>query len=144
PYTVGLAINEMFKTANMAFSLCPMLTHSAVEALLRHGSDEQKALYLEKLVTGEWTGAMHLTEPQSGSDLGSIRARAVPQEGGTYRTFRTKVFSTCGAHGLTDNLVHVVRARTRGAPAGTKGISMFLVPKCLPDADGSPGGRNDY
>ncbi|MCO6502474.1 MAG: acyl-CoA dehydrogenase [Acidimicrobiales bacterium] len=144
PYTVGLAINEMFKTANMAFSLCPMLTHSAVEALLRHGSDEQKALYLEKLVTGEWTGTMHLTEPQSGSDLGSIRARAVPQEDGTYRIFGTKIFITWGDHDLTDNIVHFVLAKTPDAPAGTKGISMFLVPKYLPDADGSPGERNDY
>src|SRR5690554_6399084 len=144
PYTVGLAINEMFKTANMAFSLCPMLTHSAVEALLRHGSDEQKALYLEKLVTGEWTGTMHLTEPQSGSDLGSIRARAVPQEDGTYRIFGTKIFITWGDHDLTDNIVHFVLAKTSDVPAGTKGISMFLVPKYLPDADGSPGERNDY
>src|SRR5690554_985123 len=144
PYTVGLAINEMFKTANMAFPLCPMLTHSAVEALLRHGSDEQKALYLEKLVTGEWTGTMHLTEPQSGSDLGSIRARAVPQEDGTYRIFGTKIFITWGDHDLTDNIVHFVLAKTPDAPAGTKGISMFLVPKYLPDADGSPGERNDY
>ncbi|HEX6945780.1 MAG TPA: acyl-CoA dehydrogenase [Acidimicrobiia bacterium] len=144
PYTVGLAINEMFKTANMAFSLCPMLTHSAVEALLRHGTDEQRSLYLEKLVKGKWTGTMHLTEPQSGSDLGTIRTRAVPQPDGSFRLFGTKIFITWGDHDLTDNIIHFVLAKTPDAPAGTKGISMFLVPKYLPEPDGSPGDRNDY
>jgi alkylation response protein AidB-like acyl-CoA dehydrogenase len=144
PYTIGLALNEMFKAANMAFSLCPMLTHSAVEALMRHGSDEQKAHYLEKLVTGDWTGTMLLTEPQSGSDLGTIRTRAVPQEDGSYRIFGTKIFITWGDHDMTDNIVHFVLAKTPDAPAGTRGISMFLVPKYLPNPDGSLGERNDY
>ena len=144
PYTVGVAINEMFKTANMAFSLAPMLTHSAVEALLQHGTNELRAIYLEKLVSGEWAGTMQLTEPQSGSDLGSIRARAVPQPDGTYRLFGTKIFITWGDQDLTDNIVHMVLARTPDSPPGTKGISMFLVPKFIPEADGSPGARNDY
>ncbi len=144
PYTVGVAINEMFKTANMAFSLAPMLTHSGVEAVLQHGSEELQATYLEKMVSGEWTGTMQLTEPQSGSDLGTIRTRAVPQEDGTYRLFGTKIFITWGDHDLTDNIVHMVLARTPDAPPGTKGISMFCVPKFIPGPDGRPGERNDY
>ncbi len=144
PYLVGVAVNEMFKTANMAFSLAPMLTHSGVEALLQHGSEELQATYLEKLVSGEWTGTMQLTEPQSGSDLGTIRTRAIPQDDGTYRLFGTKIFITWGDHDMTENIVHMVLARTPEAPTGTKGISMFCVPKFIPDADGRPGVRNDY
>ncbi len=144
PYVVGVAINEMFKAANMAFSLAPMLTHSGVEAVLRHGSDELRGTYLEKLVSGEWTGTMQLSEPQSGSDLGTIRTRALPQDDGSYRLFGTKIFITWGDHDLADNIIHMVLARTPDAPPGTKGISMFLVPKFIPGPDGRPGERNDY
>ncbi len=144
PYTVGVAISEMFKTANMAFSLAGMLTQGAVEAVRTHGSDELLSLYLEKLVTGEWTGTMNLTEPEAGSDLGELRTRAVRQDDGTYRIFGTKIFITWGDHDLTDNVIHMVLARTDGAPAGTRGISMFLVPKFILDGAGEPGERNDY
>lgn len=144
PYTVGVVIQEMFKTSNMAFSLCGMLTQGAVEAINAHGSDELKEQYLEKLVTGEWTGTMCLTEPEAGSDVGALRARAVRQADGSYRIFGTKIFITWGDQDLTDNVVHLVLARTEDAPPGTRGISMFLVPKYVPDEDGSLGERNDY
>jgi 3-(methylthio)propanoyl-CoA dehydrogenase len=121
-----------------------MLTHGAVEALQRHGTDEMKEIYLENLVSGEWAGTMNLTEPQAGSDLGTIRTRAVPQDDGTYRLFGTKIFITWGDHDLTDNIIHLVFARTPDSPPGTKGISMFLVPKYVLDEDGKPGERNDY
>ncbi|REK19698.1 MAG: acyl-CoA dehydrogenase [Actinobacteria bacterium] len=143
PYTVGLVVQEMFKTANMAFSLCPMLTQGAVDALVMHGGDEQKSTYLGRLVTGEWTGTMNLTEPQAGSDLGALRTKAVKQDDGTYRLFGTKIFITWGDHDLTENVVHLVLARTPDAPAGTRGISMFIVPKFVPDAAGNPGEEND-
>jgi 3-(methylthio)propanoyl-CoA dehydrogenase len=143
PYVVGVVIEEMFKTANMAFSLAAMLTHGAVEALERHGTDEMKAAYIEKLVSGEWSGTMNLTEPQAGSDLGAVRTRAEPQDDGTFRLFGTKIFITWGDQDLTDNVIHLVLARTPGSPPGTKGISMFLVPKFILDADGRPGDRND-
>jgi alkylation response protein AidB-like acyl-CoA dehydrogenase len=143
PYIVGVVIEEMFKTANMAFSLAPMLTHGAVEALERHGTDEMRAVYLEKLVSGEWAGTMNLTEPEAGSDLGAVRTRAERQEDGTYRLFGTKIFITWGDQDLTENIIHLVLARTPGSPPGTKGISMFLVPKFIPDANGEPGERND-
>ncbi len=144
PYLVGVVIEEMFKSANLAFSLCPLLTHGAVVALERHGSDELKATYLENLVSGEWSGTMVLTEPHAGSDLGTILTRAVPQEDGTYRLFGTKIFITWGDHDLAENIIHFVLARTSDSPPGTKGISMFLVPKYVLDADGNPGPRNDY
>lgn len=144
PYTVGVALNEMFKSANLAFSLCPMLTHGSVEALAHHGDDELVSVYAEKLATGEWTGTMHLTEPQAGSDVGALRTKAVPQPDGTYRLFGTKIFITWGDHDLTDNIIHFVLARTPDAPPGTRGISMFVVPKFIPDTNGEPGERNDY
>lgn len=144
PYVVGVALNEMFKTANLAFSLCPMLTHGAVEAIRAHGSEELRADYLGKLVTGEWTGTMNLTEPEAGSDLGGVRTKAIPQDDGSYRLFGTKIFITWGDHDLTDNIIHMVLARTPDSPPGTKGVSMFLVPKFLLDEGGDPGERNDY
>lgn len=143
PYLVGVVIEEMFKTANMAFSLAPMLTHGAVEALERHGSDEMKAAYIERLVSGEWTGTMNLTEPEAGSDLGEVRTKATRQDDGSYRLFGTKIFITWGDQDLTDNIIHLVLARTPDAAPGTRGISMFLVPKFLLDENGEPGERND-
>ena len=143
PYLVGVVIEEMFKTANMAFALCPMLTHGAVEALVTHGSDQLQATYLEKLVAGKWSGTMNLTEPEAGSDLGALRTRAVPQEDGSFRLFGTKIFITWGDQDLTENVIHMVLARTPDAGPGTKGISMFLVPKFIPDENGEPGTRND-
>jgi len=144
PYTVGVAISEMFKTANMAFSLAVMLTQGTVEAVRTHGSAELQRLYLEKLVTGEWTGTMNLTEPEAGSDLGALRTKATRQDDGTYRILGTKIFITWGDHDLTDNVIHMVLARTEDAPPGTRGISMFLVPKFILDGRGEPGQRNDY
>ena len=144
PYTVGVVIEEMFKSANLAFSLCPLLTHGAVEAIHRHASDELKETYLEKLVSGEWTGTMNLTEPEAGSDVGALRTKAVIQDDGSYRIFGTKIFITWGDQDLTDNIIHLVLARTPDAPQGTQGISMFLVPKFILDDDGNPGDRNDY
>jgi alkylation response protein AidB-like acyl-CoA dehydrogenase len=144
PYTVGVVIEEMFKSANLAFSLCALLTHGAVEALRIHGSEELQSAYLERLVTGEWSGTMNLTEPEAGSDLGAVRTRAVSQPDGSYRLYGTKIFITWGDHDLTSNIVHFVLARTPDAPAGTRGISMFLVPKYLAGDDGTPSARNDY
>jgi 3-(methylthio)propanoyl-CoA dehydrogenase len=143
PDTLGIAVKEMVCSANLAFSLGPLLTTGAVEALITCASDELKAIYLEKMVTGEWTGTMNLTEPQAGSDLALIRSRAEPQTDGTYRVFGQKIFITYGDHDMTDNIVHLVLARLPDAPAGVKGISMFLVPKFLVNADGSLGARND-
>ena len=144
PYTVGVVIEEMFKSANLAFSLCPLLTHGAVEALDVHGSDQLKGEYLEKLVSGEWAGTMNLTEPEAGSDVGALRTKAIRQDDGTYRLFGTKIFITWGDQDLTENIIHLVLARTPGSPPGTKGISMFLVPKYFLDREGNPGRRNDY
>ena len=144
PWLVGLAVQEMFTSANMAFSLGPMLTQSAVEALLFHGSDEQKAIYLDKLVTGEWTGTMVLTEPEAGSDVGALRSKAVPNDDGTYGITGTKIFITWGEHDLAENIIHMVLARTPDAPPGTRGISMFIVPKFLVNPDGSLGERNSF
>jgi alkylation response protein AidB-like acyl-CoA dehydrogenase len=144
PYTVGVVIQEMFKTANMAFSLAGMLTQGAVEAVHAHGSDQLKETYLGKLVSGEWAGTMNLTEPEAGSDVGALRTKAVAQGDGTYRIFGTKIFITWGDQDITENIVHLVLARTEDAPPGTRGISMFLVPKFIPDANGDPGARNDY
>ena len=143
PYTVGVVIQEMFKSANMAFSLCPLLTQASIEALMSHGSPEQQALYLEKLVSGQWSGTMCLTEPQAGSDVGALSTRAEPQDDGTYRLFGQKIFITWGEHDLAENIIHLVLARTPGAHPGTKGISLFLVPKLVPTADGKPGEAND-
>ena len=143
PYTVGVVIEEMYKSANLAFSLCPLLTHGSVEALVAHGSEELKQTYLEKLVSGEWAGTMNLTEPEAGSDVGALRTKAIPQDDGSYRIFGTKIFITWGDQDLTENVIHLVLARTPEAPPGTKGISMFLVPKLLLDDQGNPGEPND-
>ena len=144
PYTVGVVIEEMFKSANLAFSLCPLLTHGAVEAIRTHASEDLKKAYLAKLVSGEWAGTMNLTEPEAGSDLGALRSKAIPQEDGSFRIFGTKIFITWGDQDLTDNIIHLVLARTPDAPPGTRGISMFLVPKFMLDKSGNPGERNDY
>ena len=144
PYMIGVVIEEMFKTANMAFALCPTLTHGAVEALRIHGSEELRGTYMEKLVRGEWTGTMNLTEPEAGSDLGAVRTRAELQGDGTYRIFGTKIFITWGDQDLTDNIIHFVLARLPDSAPGTRGVSMFLVPKFIPDENGTPGQRNDY
>ncbi len=143
PDTLGVAVKEMLCSANMAFSLGPLLTTGAVEALLTCASDELKAIFLDKMISGEWTGTMNLTEPQAGSDLALIRSRAEPQADGSYKVFGQKIFITYGDHDMTDNIVHLVLARLPDAPAGVKGISMFLVPKFLVNADGSLGARND-
>lgn len=143
PKLVSTAVNEMWKASNMAFSLCPMLTTGAIEALILRGSDVQKSAYLEKMVSGEWTGTMNLTEPQAGSDLAAVRSRAEPQGDGTYKIFGQKIFITYGDHDLTDNIIHLVLARLPDAPEGVKGISLFVVPKFLLNPDGSPGARND-
>lgn len=142
PSTVGLALQEMVQSSNMAFALCPLLTQGAIDALLHYGSDEQKATYLPKMVSGEWTGTMHLTEPQAGSDVGALTTKAVPNGDGTYAITGQKIFITWGEHELTDNIVHLVLARTPGAPAGTRGISCFIVPKYLVNEDGSLGEQN--
>ena len=134
---------EMLNSASISFALVALLSDGAIEALLTAGSDEQKATYLEKLVSGQWTGTMNLTEPQAGSDLAAVRTRAVPQGDGTYKVFGTKIFITYGEHDLSDNIVHLVLARTPDAPPGVKGISLFIVPKFLVNADGSLGERND-
>ncbi|MEN9476368.1 acyl-CoA dehydrogenase C-terminal domain-containing protein [Malikia spinosa] len=143
PSALGIAVQEMVCSANLGFSLGPLLTSGAVEALLTCASDELKATYLEKMVTGEWTGTMNLTEPQAGSDLALIRSRAEPQDDGSYKVFGQKIFISYGDHDMTDNIVHLVLARLPDAPAGVKGISMFLVPKFMVNADGSLGARND-
>jgi acyl-CoA dehydrogenase len=143
PLAVNAACTEIWSASNVAFGLCPLLTLSAIEALDAHGSDALKKIYLEKLVSGEWTGTMQLTEPQAGSDVGSLRTRAERAADGSYRIKGTKIFITYGDHDMTDNIVHFVLARLPDAPAGTKGISLFLIPKFLVNADGSLGERND-
>ena len=143
PKTIGAACGEILNAANLSFALCPLLTDGAIEALLTAGSDELKAIYLEKLVSGQWTGTMNLTEPQAGSDLAAVRSRAEPQADGTYRVFGTKIFITYGEHDMAENIVHLVLARVTGAPEGVKGISLFVVPKYRVNADGSLGDRND-
>ncbi|MEJ6023730.1 acyl-CoA dehydrogenase [Ramlibacter sp. PS4R-6] len=143
PKTIGASCGEMLNSANLSFSLCPLLTDGAIEALLTAGSDELKATYLEKLISGEWTGTMNLTEPQAGSDLSLVRTRAEPQPDGTYKVFGTKIFITYGEHDMAKNIVHLVLARVQGAPEGVKGISLFVVPKFMVGKDGSLGARND-
>ncbi len=143
PKTIGSVCGEMFNSANMSFALCPLLSDGAIEALLTAGSDELKATYLENLVSGKWTGTMNLTEPQAGSDLAAVRTRAEPQADGTYKIFGTKIFITWGEHDMAENIVHLVLARVAGAPEGVKGISLFVVPKFMVNADGSLGARND-
>src|ERR1700681_3305219 len=143
PMAINAACTELMSASNIAFGLCPLLTLSAIEALDAHGSDELKKIYLEKLISGEWTGTMQLTEPQAGSDVGALRTRAERTADGSYRLKGTKIFITYGEHDMTDNIVHFVLARLPDAPAGTRGISLFLVPKFLVNADGSLGQRND-
>ena len=143
PKLIATACTEMLHASSLSFALCPMLTDGAIEALLTAGSDELKATYLEKLVSGQWTGTMNLTEPQAGSDLAAVRSRAEPQGDGTYKVFGTKIFITYGEHDMAENIVHLVLARVPGAPEGVKGISLFVVPKFLVNADGTLGERND-
>ncbi|MEN8239211.1 MAG: acyl-CoA dehydrogenase [Actinomycetota bacterium] len=142
PKAFGIAISEMMTSANLAFSLNPMLTGSGITLLTRHGSDELRDLYLSKLISSEWTGTMVLTEPEAGSDVGALRTKAEANDDGTYRINGTKIFITWGDHDLSDNVIHMVLARTPGAPAGTRGISLFLVPKYVLGDDGTPGERN--
>jgi acyl-CoA dehydrogenase len=143
PMMLSVAAVEMWNSGSMAFAIGPTLTMGAVEALDKHATDHLKATYLEKLVSGEWMGTMNLTEPQAGSDLAALRARAEPVGDGTYRIFGQKIFITYGEHDFTDNIVHLVLARLPDAPAGTRGISLFLVPKFFVNEDGSLGARND-
>ena len=143
PQIVSMPVAEIWNSANMAFCLCPMLTSGVLEALKRQGSPEQRARFLPQLTSGQWSGTMNLTEPQAGSDLSAVRTRAEPQPDGSYKLFGQKIFITYGEHDLTENIVHLVLARTPGAPEGTRGISLFIVPKFLPDASGKPGARND-
>ncbi|MBW8780070.1 MAG: acyl-CoA dehydrogenase [Burkholderiales bacterium] len=143
PKLIGAACGEMINSANVSFALCPLLTDGAIEALLTAGSDEQKAQYLPNMLSGKWTGSMNLTEPQAGSDLALVRTRAEPQADGSYKVFGTKIFITWGEHDMAENIVHLVLARVAGAPEGVKGISLFIVPKFMVNADGSLGARND-
>ncbi|MBI3454119.1 MAG: acyl-CoA dehydrogenase, partial [Rhodospirillales bacterium] len=142
PWVVATAIQEMWTSANFAFNLCPLLNLGAVELLQAHGSAEQKRLFLPKMVSGEWTGTMNLTEPQAGSDVGALRTRAERADG-HYKIIGQKIFITYGEHDFTDNIIHLVLARTPGAPAGSKGISLFVVPKFQVGPDGQMGPRND-
>jgi alkylation response protein AidB-like acyl-CoA dehydrogenase len=142
PWLVGVAMQEVATATNMGFALCPFLTQGAIDMLLHHGSEEQREVYLPKMVTGEWTGTMNLTEPQAGSDVGALTTKAVPADDGSWRLTGQKIFITYGEHDLADNIVHLVLARVPDAPPGTKGISCFIVPKFLVGDDGSPGERN--
>ena len=142
PHVINLAFSEMSSSANMAFSMYPGLTHGAYSAILNGGSDAQKSLYVPKLASGQWGGTMNLTEPHCGTDLGLLRTKAVPQADGSYRISGTKIWISGGEHDLAENIVHLVLARIEGAPMGTRGISLFIVPKFIPDADGNPGERN--
>jgi alkylation response protein AidB-like acyl-CoA dehydrogenase len=143
PHVIATAVGEMWGSANMAFKLCPLLTTGAVEALEKHASAELKARFMPNMVAGKWTGTMNLTEPQAGSDLAQVRSKAVPQPDGSYKIFGQKIFITYGEHDYTENIIHLVLARIEGAPEGVKGISLFVVPKFLVNADGSLGARND-
>ena len=142
PVVLATAVLEMVQSSGIAFGLCPLLTQGATDAILAHGSEELQRTYLPKMISGEWTGTMNLTEPQAGSDLAAVAARA-ERDGGHYRIFGNKIFITWGDHGMTENVIHLVLARLPDAPPGVKGISLFLVPKFLVNADGSLGARND-
>jgi alkylation response protein AidB-like acyl-CoA dehydrogenase len=142
PWTLGAAVAEMWNAANLTFQICPLLTQAVIDALLHHGTPEHKAVYLEPLIAGRWTGAMGLTEPQAGTDLGAVRTRAVPTAEG-YRIVGQKIYISYGDHDMAENIVHLVLARLPDAPAGSRGLSLFVVPKLLPDANGQPGRRND-
>ncbi len=140
---LNVAALEMWNSGSMGFALGPTLTMGAVDAVTAHGSEELKAKYLPKMVSGEWTGTMNLTEPHAGSDLGVMKSRAERRDDGTYRIFGQKIYITWGEHEITENIIHLVLARLPDAPAGTRGISLFLVPKYLVNDDGSIGARND-
>ncbi|MBN2624743.1 MAG: acyl-CoA dehydrogenase family protein, partial [Acidimicrobiales bacterium] len=142
PWLVAIAMQEMMTAANMGFSLCPLLTQGAIDMLAHYGSEEQREVYLPKMVTGEWTGTMNLTEPQAGSDVGALTTRATPADDGSWRITGQKIFITYGEHDLADNIIHLVLARVPDAPPGTKGISCFIVPKVLVNDDGTLGERN--
>ncbi len=142
PNVVNVAINEMQSSSNMAFSMYPGLTHGAYQALLAGGSEEQKQMYVTKMINGKWSGTMNLTEPQCGTDLGLIKTKAVPQADGSYKITGQKIWISGGEQDLSENIIHLVLARIEGAPDGIKGISLFVVPKFIPDADGNPGERN--
>ncbi|MDK9721472.1 MAG: acyl-CoA dehydrogenase [Rhodospirillales bacterium] len=143
PWLVAIAVQEVTDSANMAFGLCPLLTKGTVELLSAHGSKQQKDVYLPNLISGQWTGTMNLTEPAAGSDLSQVRAKAVKSADDSYRISGQKIFITYGDHEMAENIIHFVLARLPDAPAGVKGISLFIVPKFLPKADGTPGERND-
>ena len=143
PWLIGIVLQEFISSANMAFSMAPLLTQGAIDLLMHHGSEQQKEIFLTKMVTGEWTGTMNLTEPQAGSDVGAVRTKAVPADDGTWRITGTKIYISFGEHDMADNIVHLVLARTPDAPPGTKGISCFVVPKFLVNDDGTLGARND-
>jgi alkylation response protein AidB-like acyl-CoA dehydrogenase len=143
PSIVATVAGEIWNSANMGFGLCPLLTLGAIDAIEAQGSEELKKTYLPKMVAGAWTGTMNLTEPHAGSDLSQLKTRALRQPDGTYRVFGTKIFITYGEHEMTENIIHLVLARLPDAPPGTRGISLFLVPKVLVNADGSLGARND-
>jgi len=143
PHLLSQAVSEFWNSSNLAFGLCPLLTQGAVDAIADHASDEIKQTYLEKMVSGEWTGTMNLTEAQAGSDLSAVRTKATPNSDGTYAIKGTKIFITYGEHNLTENIIHLVLARLPDAPEGTKGISLFLVPKFILEENGNPGKRND-
>ena len=142
PYTLHTAVGEYMSSANMALTMYPGLTQGAIAAILVHGSEEQKATYLPKMVEGTWTGTMNLTEPHCGTDLGLLRTKAVPAEDGSYRISGQKIFISAGEHGMSENIIHLVLARIEGAPEGVKGISLFIVPKFILNGDGTPGTRN--
>ena len=142
PHVLGFAVSEMASSANMAFAMYPGLTHGAYEALHKWGTDEQKQTYLPKLISGEWTGTMNLTEPHCGTDLGLMRTKAEPQDDGSYAITGQKIFISAGEHDMSENIIHLVLAKIPGGPEGIKGVSLFIVPKFIPDADGNPGERN--
>ncbi|MEC9249768.1 MAG: acyl-CoA dehydrogenase family protein, partial [Pseudomonadota bacterium] len=143
PHVLNLAFNEMVSSSNMAFGMYPGLTLGAAAALHTGGTDEQKALYLPKMISCQWGGTMNLTEPHCGTDLGMLRTKAVPQADGSYKITGQKIWISSGEHDMAENIVHLVLARIEGAPEGVKGISLFVVPKFIPDADGNPGERNN-
>mgnify|MGYP001792685766 CR=1 FL=1 len=142
PMILNLATGEMFSSANMAFQMYSGLTHGAMSAIHAHGSDAQKETYLPKMIAGDWTGTMNLTEPQCGTDLGLIRTKAEPQDDGTYKITGQKIWISAGEHDLSDNIIHLVLAKIPGGPEGIKGISLFIVPKFMVNDDGSLGDRN--
>ncbi|MBU2255753.1 MAG: phenylacyl-CoA dehydrogenase, partial [Gammaproteobacteria bacterium] len=142
PESLGLVVSEMVGTSNWSWGMYPGLSHGAMNTIAEHGTDDQKHTYLTKLVSGEWTGTMCLTEPHCGTDLGMLRTKAEPQADGSYKVSGTKIFTSAGEHDMADNIVHIVLARLPDAPQGTKGISLFIVPKFSVNADGTVGARN--